>query len=91
MPRRTVRKNRPAPTSTSGRPNAADNTNVLLAVPALILALALASFLRGDPSKASIPAEFVLIIALGIVSTPAGCASDFISDATAAAVTCASM
>ena len=44
--------------------------DVLLAVPALILALALASFLRGDPAKASIPAEFVLIIALGIVSTP---------------------
>jgi peptide/nickel transport system permease protein len=42
----------------------------LLAVPALILALALASFLRGDPAKSHIPAEVVLIIALGIVSTP---------------------
>ena len=44
--------------------------DVLLAVPALILALALASFLRGDPTHASIPAEVVLIIALGTVSTP---------------------
>jgi peptide/nickel transport system permease protein len=44
--------------------------DVLLAVPALILALALASFLRGDPAKSKIPAEMVLIIALGIVSTP---------------------
>jgi peptide/nickel transport system permease protein len=44
--------------------------DVLLAVPALILALALASFLRGDPSKSHIPAQVVLIIALGIVSTP---------------------
>ena len=44
--------------------------DVLLAVPALILALALTSFLRGDPTKPSIPAEFVLIIALGTVSTP---------------------
>jgi peptide/nickel transport system permease protein len=42
----------------------------MLAVPALILALALASFLRGDPAKSHIPAEVVLIIALGIVSTP---------------------
>ena len=32
--------------------------------------MALASFLRGDPTKASIPAEVVLIIAFGIVSTP---------------------
>jgi peptide/nickel transport system permease protein len=44
--------------------------DVMLAVPALILALALASFLRGDPAKSHIPAEVVLIIALGIVSTP---------------------
>lgn len=44
--------------------------DVLLAVPALILALALASFLRGDPAKSHIPAQIVLIIALGIVSTP---------------------
>jgi peptide/nickel transport system permease protein len=44
--------------------------DVLLAVPALILALALASFLRGDPTKSGIPAEVVLIIALGTVSTP---------------------
>jgi peptide/nickel transport system permease protein len=44
--------------------------DVLLAVPALILALALASFLRGDPTKSGIPAELVLIIALGTVSTP---------------------
>jgi peptide/nickel transport system permease protein len=44
--------------------------DVLLAVPALILALALASFLRGDPTKPGIPAEIVLIIALGTVSTP---------------------
>ena len=44
--------------------------DVLLAVPALILALALASFLRGDPANARWPAEVVLIIALGIVSTP---------------------
>ena len=44
--------------------------DVMLAVPALILALALASFLRGDPAKSHIPAEIVLIIALGIVSTP---------------------
>ena len=44
--------------------------DVLLAVPALILALALASFLRGDPAKSHIPAEVVLIISLGIVSTP---------------------
>ncbi len=44
--------------------------DVMLAVPALILALALSSFLRGDPAKSHIPAEFVLIIALGIVSTP---------------------
>jgi peptide/nickel transport system permease protein len=44
--------------------------DVMLAVPALILALALASFLRGDPAKSHIPAELVLIIALGIVSTP---------------------
>ena len=32
-----------------------------------------------------------LFAEVGIVSTPAGWASDFISDATAAAVTCASM
>ena len=44
--------------------------DVLLAVPALILALALSSFLRGDPAHARWPAEFVLIVALGIVSTP---------------------
>jgi peptide/nickel transport system permease protein len=44
--------------------------DVMLAVPALILALALASFLRGDPQKTHWPAEVVLIIALGIVSTP---------------------
>jgi len=44
--------------------------DVLLAVPALILALSLASFLRGDPTKSGIPAEVVLIIALGTVSTP---------------------
>lgn len=44
--------------------------DVLLAVPALILALALASFLRGDPAKSRWPAEVVLIVALGIVSTP---------------------
>lgn len=44
--------------------------DVLLAVPALILALALASFLRGDPANARWPAEVVLIVALGIVSTP---------------------
>jgi peptide/nickel transport system permease protein len=44
--------------------------DVMLAVPALILALALASFLRGDPAKSHIPAEVVLIVALGIVSTP---------------------
>ena len=44
--------------------------DVLLAVPALILALALASFLRGDPANARWSAEVVLIVALGIVSTP---------------------
>jgi peptide/nickel transport system permease protein len=44
--------------------------DVLLAVPALILALALASFLRGDPAHSRWPAEVVLIVALGIVSTP---------------------
>jgi peptide/nickel transport system permease protein len=44
--------------------------DVLLAVPALILALALASFLRGDPAHSRWPAEIVLIVALGIVSTP---------------------
>jgi peptide/nickel transport system permease protein len=44
--------------------------DVMLAVPALILALALASFLRGDPQHSRWPAEVVLIIALGIVSTP---------------------
>ncbi|HEX4493355.1 MAG TPA: ABC transporter permease [Acidimicrobiia bacterium] len=44
--------------------------DVLLAVPALILALALTAFLRGDPTKSHLPAEIVLIIALGTVSTP---------------------
>jgi peptide/nickel transport system permease protein len=44
--------------------------DVLLAVPALILALALSAFLRGDPTKSHLPAEVVLIIALGTVSTP---------------------
>jgi peptide/nickel transport system permease protein len=44
--------------------------DVLLAVPALILALALTAFLRGDPTKSHLPGEVVLIIALGTVSTP---------------------
>jgi peptide/nickel transport system permease protein len=44
--------------------------DVMLAVPALILALALASFLRGDPAHSHWPPEVVLIVALGIVSTP---------------------
>jgi peptide/nickel transport system permease protein len=44
--------------------------DVLLAVPALILALSLASFLRGDPANSKWPPEVVLIIALGVVSTP---------------------
>lgn len=47
--------------------------DVMLAFPQLILALALVTFLRGDPSQEGgfrLPTELVLIVALGIVSTP---------------------
>lgn len=47
--------------------------DVMLAFPQLILALALVTFLRGDPSQEGgvhLPTELILIIALGIVSTP---------------------
>ncbi len=45
--------------------------DILLAVPALILAMSLSAFLRGDPSQgAGLPVEIILVIALGIVSAP---------------------
>ena len=47
--------------------------DIMLAFPALVLALSLVAFLRGDPqagSGAGLPTELVLIIALGIVSVP---------------------
>lgn len=47
--------------------------DIMLAFPALVLALSLVAFLRGDPQSGSGPAlgtELILIIALGIVSVP---------------------
>ena len=48
--------------------------NVLLSVPAIVLALALSTFLLGSPDQAAkgggMPPELVLIIALGIVTIP---------------------
>lgn len=47
--------------------------DILLAIPALVLALALVSVLKGDPTNTDgfhLPAEVILIIALGIVSIP---------------------
>ncbi len=45
--------------------------DILLAIPPLVLALALVAVLKGDPSSgAGLPIVLVLIIALGIVSIP---------------------
>ncbi|HEU5302746.1 MAG TPA: ABC transporter permease [Acidimicrobiia bacterium] len=47
--------------------------NVLLSVPSVIMALALVAFLQGSPSEAAtsgLPAEMILIIAIGVVSVP---------------------
>ncbi len=47
--------------------------DVMLAFPQLVLALALVTFLRGDPNQEGgvrLSTVFVLVIALGIVSTP---------------------
>ena len=46
--------------------------DIFLAIPALILAMSLSAFLRGDPTAqhGGMPIELVLIIALGTVSTP---------------------
>ena len=47
--------------------------NVLLSVPAIVLALALVAFLQGSPENAAnstLPDWFVLILAIGIVSIP---------------------
>ena len=47
--------------------------NTFLAIPAVILALALVAFLQGSPdqaAKSSTPPELLLIIAIGIVSVP---------------------
>jgi peptide/nickel transport system permease protein len=47
--------------------------NILLSVPAIVLALALVAFLQGSPenaAKSTLPDEVVLIIAIGVVSIP---------------------
>ena len=45
--------------------------DILLAIPQLVLALALVSVLKGDPTKGNgLPIPIILIIALGIVSIP---------------------
>ena len=45
--------------------------DILLAIPALVLVLALVSVLKGDPTADSaLPGEVILIIAIGLVSIP---------------------
>lgn len=45
--------------------------DILLAIPALVLVLALVSVLKGDPtSDAALPGQVILIIAIGVVSVP---------------------
>ena len=48
--------------------------NVLLSVPAIVLALSLSAFLLGSADEAAkgggMPPELVLIIAIGVVSIP---------------------
>lgn len=45
--------------------------DILLAIPAIVLVLALAAVLKGDPSKdQALPGEVILIIAIGLVSIP---------------------
>ena len=47
--------------------------NVLLSVPGVVMALALVAFLQGsadEAAKSGIPAELILIIAIGVVSIP---------------------
>lgn len=45
--------------------------DILLAIPALVLVLALVAVLKGDPTDdAALPGELILIIAIGLVSIP---------------------
>ncbi len=45
--------------------------DILLAIPALVLALSLVAVLKGNPTESnSLPGEVILIIALGLVSIP---------------------
>jgi len=45
--------------------------DILLAIPALVLALSLVAVLKGDPtSDQALPGEIILIIAIGLVSIP---------------------
>jgi peptide/nickel transport system permease protein len=47
--------------------------NILLSVPAIVLALALVAFLQGSPenaAKSTLPDEVVLILAIGVVAIP---------------------
>jgi peptide/nickel transport system permease protein len=45
--------------------------NVLLSIPAIVMALALVAFLKGDQSHSSgMPIELILIIAIGVVAIP---------------------
>lgn len=46
--------------------------DILLAIPALVLVLALVAVLKGDPTSSTkaLPGELILIIAIGIVSIP---------------------